>query len=453
MRYSPILLLLLLPWSILSFYACDEGEHLLPPQKSPSESIVEDSVDETPIWPEIDYAQIPAFSLADVQEQVTALRRVSATGSADMVFITDTHYRHNSLVSPAILSCLVHNGLVRRVVWGGDAITAYADIPTEWADHQRDFLGAVIPYCRYYMVRGNHEFTTKDKQTGEGHSYTQQQTAMLLSQHVEPDVIRPTDDPEACYYYFDDAQQQLRYCVFDTTDSIVSPTLPWSTVTHTSLRQLDWMKRHALHGVPTGYQLVVITHIGVIPQTFALHGPYEPLRQLLLQADAPVLMVISGHLHQDFQTYDQGILHVLTGSDATYSDLSRSPFLHHVTRQKNDSSAPLLDLISFSSDRRIIYALRIGAGYSRTFHLDALHLNGSCTSPLPQLTMLDIADTVIWSAYDAEGYQIVDGPWDPPCTVVHVSADGRLCPLKTGSAVLMASDREGRKEFYNVIIQ
>ena len=399
-----------------------------------------------------DYTGVPDYCLAQVQRQVRALHQVSATGTADMVFITDTHYQHNSLVSPSILSCLVRNGLTQQVVWGGDAITAYGDIPSEWACHQRDFLDAVAPYAHYYMVRGNHEFTAKDEQTGVGQTYTQQQTASLLSEHTEPDVVRPADDPEACYYYFDNPEQRIRYCVFDTTDSIVSPSLPWCTLTHTSQRQLDWMNHHALHGVPAGYQLVVITHIGVIEQTFSQPGAFEPLHQLLLKAEAPVLMVISGHMHQDFQTYDQDILHVLTGPDALYQDLARSPFMHDVKRQPNHLSAPLLDLVSISADRRTVYLLRIGAGYSRAFHLDAVHLGKSGLQSLPELTWLNPAEVVSWTAYDATGYRMVDGTWDPPCTMLQVTDDQRLLPLRAGSAVLMATDGTGRKEFFNIII-
>lgn len=402
--------------------------------------------------PEPDYAGVPDYCLANVREQVAALRRVSPTGVADMLFITDTHYQHNSLASPGILSCLVRGGLTSHVVWGGDAITAYGDIPAEWSCHQRDFLGAVAPYGRYYMVRGNHEFTAKDEQTGQGLTYTQQQTATLLAEHTEPDVVRPAHDPESCYYYFDHPGQQLRYCVFDTTDSIASPSLPWCTLTHVSQRQLDWMDRHALHDVPAGYQLVVITHIGVTPQTYWQHDCYAPLRQLLLRAGAPVLVVLSGHMHQDFQTYDEGILHVLTGPDALYQDLNRSPFLHDVRRQPGHPDAPLMDLMTFSADRRMLYALRIGAGFSRAFHLDAVRLSGAGVQPLPELTWLDPADVVTWRAYDATGYSIVDARWDPPCSVLHVTADGLLQPLCVGPAVLMAMDSEGRKEFFSVII-
>lgn len=400
-------------------------------------------------------ADVPDYCQRHIQRQVAALRRVSPTGTADLVFITDTHYRHNELASPAILSYLLRHGVTERIVWGGDALTSHADIPAEWSDHQRTFLSAVLPEGRYYMVRGNHEHTTKDRETGVGQTYTQLQTAMLMSQYSEADVVRPADDPGACYYYVDVAEQQLRYCVFDSTDSITSPTLPWATVSHMSPRQLAWMDRNALHGVPAGYGLVIFAHIGVVRQTFAQHGPYEPLRQLLLRAEAPVLLVLSGHLHQDFQTYDEGILHVLTGSDALYQDYSRSPFLHDVQRESHHASAQLMDLISFTADRRTVHAIRIGAGYSRTFHLDAIGL--SLHEDLPLDAVLASAELAAaqptLQTYDATGYAAQDAAWDPPSTILELTPEGRLHPLRPGSAVLMLTDGKDRREFFNVIVE
>ncbi len=302
------------------------------------------------------------------------------------------------------------------------------------------------------MVRGNHEFTAKDKTTGAGMTYTQPQTPSLLKAYSEPDIMRPVNDPEACYYYFDDPESRLRYCVFDTTDSIASPTLPWTTLTHVSQKQLDWMDQFALHNVPFGYQLVIISHIGIIPETYVPHSPYEKLEQLIQHAGAPVLMVIAGHRHQDYQTYKQGVLHLLTSSDALYPDIRNSPFLHGITRSRNTSSAPLMDLISFSADRLTIYAMRIGAGYSRTFHLDAIHLGLSATLPFPYLSSFGCNEDVTWTAYDATGYECIDGVWDPPCTILSVTADGRLQPLQTGEAVLMATNNQGQKEFFSVVI-
>lgn len=408
---------------------------------------------EPPSYPDLDYSGLPDYCIDNVREQVETLCKVSPTHSADMLYFTDTHYKHNSLDSPRILSFISHHGLTRLIVWGGDAITAYGDIPSEWEKHQRDFLGSVSPTCNYYMVRGNHEFTAKEKETGKGITYTQLQTASLLETQSAPDVVRPSNDSEACYYYFDDTKRKLRYCVFDTTDSIVSPSLPWCTVARTSRKQLEWMDRNALHNVPNGYHLVIVTHIGIAPETYVPHDTFEPLLQLVQNAGAPVLMVISGHRHQDFQTYRHGVLHVLTGSDALYPDLQNSPFLHDVKRSKKTSSAPLMDLFYFAEDRKTIHAMRIGAGYSRTFHLEPLCLSLASTHRLPSTTSLGSGPDVAWTAYDATGYECVDESWDPPSTVMEITSEGLLRPLQTGEAVLMATNECGQKEFFSVLIR
>lgn len=399
----------------------------------------------------LDYSDIAKHHVYDVYTKTQHLRKVSPDGSVDFVFITDTHYSDNSLYSPSILAFLVSNGFTNRVFWGGDAITAYGDIESEWRAHQQLFLGKVRPMGRYYMVKGNHEFTSKNKNTGRGVTYDAARSGQLFWQQPERDIVRPIDDPTACYYYVDDAEHRLRYCVFDTTDSISSADAPWGTVTHTSLQQLDWMDRHALHGVPAGYGLVVFTHIGVIEETFGKHGPLDALHDLLLHADAPILMVLSGHMHQDFQTYDHGVLHVLTGSDAAYPEYANSPFLHNLKRSRYHDSAQLLDCITLSPDRRIIDMVRIGAGYNRTFHLDTLQLSLSASKATQAQPIRFAPDEVSnWTCYDAKGYACVDDSWQPPCTIVTTTEAGLLHPQQPGDAVLMATSKKGHKEFFHI---
>lgn len=410
----------------------------------------DDDADEQLLGP--DYGLVAPYCRSHVGERLGVLRRVASSGQADMLFITDTHYSDNELASPGILRYLTRQGVVRRVVWGGDAITAYGDVAEEWRLHERDFCKAVAPAVPFYAVRGNHEFTAKDELRGTGLTYSQARTATLLSQQIAADAVRPSDDPEACYYYVDDAERRLRYCVFDTTDSIASTSEPWATVLHTSQRQLDWMDRHALHNVPEGWDLVVITHVGVAAETYGQHAPLEPLRQLLAGAGARVLMVVSGHRHQDFQTYDQGMLHVLTGADAYYElDLRNSPFMHKAMRRRRHYTAQLMDLFVVSPDHRTIHAIRIGAGGCRTFHLDTLFLPPLSMLDLPPLTALDTTAAVQWTAYDATGYACPDAPWDPPSTRLGILPSSRMLPIRPGTAVLMATDRHGDREFYQVV--
>lgn len=401
----------------------------------------------------LDYANIAQHYVFPVYKQTQYIREISATGKADFVFITDTHLADNSTYSPYILRFLVHNGFADRVIWGGDAISAYGDIETEWREHQRLFLSAVRHGGHYYMVRGNHEFTSKVESTGQGVTYDDRQTTNLLLEHTEADVVRSSDDPMANYYYVDDASAKLRYCIFDTTDSVSSTTEAWATFVHTRQQQLEWMDKHALHNVPQGYSLIIFTHIGVIQETFHGQEPLEPIHQLIQQAEAPVLMVISGHMHQDFQTYDNGVLHILTGSDATYPEYNDSPFLHDILRSRYHVSAQLLDCFCISTDRRLIDAVRIGAGYNRSFHIEPMIISLSdtrhqCATP----ARIDPDKIIRWTCYDATGYQCIKGRWDPPSTIAQVSSTGRIQPLREGNAVVMATARDGSKEFFPIQI-
>ncbi len=401
----------------------------------------------------LDYTHIDKAFIYPLYSTAKHIREVNPKAKSDFIFLTDTHYSDNSLHSPSLLHFLVQNGYADRVFWGGDAVSAYGNIEYEWREHQEHFLQAVTPFGSYYQIRGNHEFTSMDPATKRGITYDAPHTAQRLLSHTEYDVIRPADDPTACYYYVDDAEQHLRYCIFDTTDSIASTTAPWATVVHTSQQQLDWMEANALHGVPAGYDLIIMTHIGIIPETYHLQEPLEPLHQLLLHAEAPVLMVLSGHMHQDFQTYDNGILHVLTGSDANYPEYANSPYLHSYQRSANKVSSQLLDCFSISPDHRTIQALRLGAGFSRTFHLDTLRLSLSKSATLTmQSKCIPVNQLSEWYSYDASGYQCIDEPWQPTNEIVAINSKGVVRPLRPGHAVIMAVDNSGNKEFFPITI-
>lgn len=405
----------------------------------------------------LDYSHITPHNVYTLYSQTQRLRKLSPTGQADFIYLTDTHLSDNRLSSPAILSFLTHNGFSDQVFWGGDAITSYGDIEDEWRMHQRLFLGAVQPFAHYYMVRGNHEFTTRIKSNGKGVTYDGSETAYLLRQHNEPNIVRPANDPDACYYYADDPERKLRFCVFDTTDSISSTHDAWGTLVHTSSRQLRWMDEHALHQLPEGYGIIVFTHIGLLPQTYHQHAMLQSLSELIEQTEAPILMVLSGHMHQDFQTFDaHGILHVLTGSDATYGEYSYSPFLHDYKRRSYSQSEQLLDCVSISADHRCIDMVRIGAGFDRSFHLDALQLSLADTTPCrlrADRLHLDKTKSMYWQCYNAEGYTCADDtPWSPPSDVISIDADGTVHPLRTGHAVAMAVSKAGHKEFFHLVV-
>ncbi len=398
-----------------------------------------------------DYSYVRKYYVKHLYERSQQLYEISEGRGADFLYITDTHLTDNDLESPAMLRFLLAHGLADKVIWGGDAITAFGDIEEQWKRHQQLFADALQPLGRYYMVRGNHEFTAMSPDEQGGQTYGPLRTAQLLCHDVPSDVVRPTDDPTACYYYFDDTQRRLRFCVFDTTDSITSLSQPWSTVERISDQQLDWMDAHALHNVPAGYGLIIVTHIGIIEPTYRVPGPFSELHQRLLEADAPVLMVVSGHMHQDFQTYDHGTLHLLTGSDATYKEFGYSPFLHQEKRRRHSESAQLFDCFTISPDHRMIDAIRIGAGYNRTFHLDTLQVSLVSRRKLSTTRLLP-SDVVAWSCYDAQGYACLDDAWQPPSTRIYTTADGTILPLHTGDAVVMATDRKGHKEFFPVTV-
>lgn len=405
-----------------------------------------------------------------IEEKVKTIN-CDKTSLESYIFITDTHVAANSLKSPQLIKNIVEHTRINKVIWGGDAICAYgknSDIEVQWRK-QTLFDSLISQVGRFYKIRGNHDFTIKESSTSnKGVTYSQQKTAQLLFENHPDDIVRNDADPGACYYYFDDEMARVRFVVFDTTDSIRGENVAWGTVYGVHDTQLRWVVDSAIATTSKGYGLVFLSHVPFTDTTGSRHVILSNVRDVVDAAalktsgktgsvnydftklkDVKVLMCLSGHNHQDMQTFRNGVVHMVTASDAAYNDYKADPFVKDLSGRTVDTiNEVCFDCISINKRKKLISAYRVGIGGDRFFHTKSLKLKVGKSKHLKT----SLNHPVEWHSYNASGNQY-NGKWTLFNDVVNIDGNGTVVSKKQGEAVVLAVDKKGNKEFYNIIVK
>lgn len=395
---------------------------------------------------------------------IVSLSRRNLSG---FFFWTDTHLSSNALNAPALIGNMAVKMENPRVIWGGDAIPAFIkDIMSFW-NIQKRMNTDLMRNVWMYNIRGNHEFTCKYQKGGrEGKTFSQETTSELLAEAMNGHVARNLEDSGACYYYFDD--NGVRYLVFDGTDSVRGDDEPFGTIYGIGKTQMGWMLNNGIMSASQGTRFVVLMH-EPFAEDFDMKNHYAELRSVVnaihnhikvtvcgevydfsKREDLSVLLVLAGHNHHDMQTFQDGILHVTTCSDAKYQDFRRSPFMEQASkRNKGNINEGAFDYVSISKDCSRIEFIRTGVGYDRIFNLEPIRmvqgstmsLNGRCPG-------------AVWDIYDSRGNKYVSGPgytarWDLKRDVASISADGTVSALGKGESVIVATVGS-RQIFFNL---
>ena len=216
---------------------------------------------------------IPPYFVSQIKNKIDVIKENSKDGSS-FVFITDTHVKANQMNSPQLIKYILDTTNIKNVIWGGDAINYNrGNIEGQW-EIQLRFDSAFNNVCNYYKVRGNHDFSiTKNKQFPNGISYSNTKSAELLLRNCPSNIHRNTNDPGACYYYYDDMINKIRFVIFDTTDSVPDKVGGYGNVPYIHDSQLQWVADSALSTISKGYGLVFVSHI-----PFTSFGPKSNLK-------------------------------------------------------------------------------------------------------------------------------------------------------------------------------
>lgn len=414
---------------------------------------------------------LPAYygeHLAKVAARVGML----ATSCADGVwFITDLHTPKNRLKSGPLLTRLVRTTPIRKVLSGGDLPEAFGgggEKDKATVDRTIDVWrnGYVRPIeaagGTVYAAKGNHDFTVRSSATAQtGFTYSGLVAKRILMDGNERrGAVTNPDDPEACYYYFDNPQAKLRYIVADTTDSVLDRPY-WAVAYGMHEKQLNWLETQAFGTIPTGWLAVVMHHVpvtGVVGSDEDVKN-FAAFRKLLNRYHDRVLLDLTGHHHCEMQTFQNGIWHVTNPCDAAYKDyINRSkPWCPNLP--KKDAGTiyeQTFDAVQIDTANRLIHFTRIGGGGNRTLHCRPINMSIREARKLET----SLPGRIAWGCYDADR---VDNKPDPTnkwmkLAVYHddiatISSNGILTALKPGESVVVALAENGDKEMFPVVVK
>lgn len=412
---------------------------------------------------------VPTYFGRQINDVINSVNENDASSSS-FIFVTDTHVKANQMQSPYLIKRIIEQTKINKVIWGGDAICAYgknAEIETSW--QKQTLLDSVVAdICFVYKIRGNHDFTIKENDNSDkGITYSQLKTAQLLLAGHPKSVVLNSSDPSACYYYFDDTKSHLRFIAFDTTDSIKGEDVAWGTVYGVHDKQLQWIADSAIATTPKGYDIIFLSHVPFMDTFGAWHGVYNNVREVVdaisrksagrvgevnydfrKLKNSNVLMCLSGHNHQDRQTYRNGSVHIVTACDAAYNDYKADPFVKDMSgRTKGTVNEQCFDCILINRKRKLISVYRVGVGGDRFFHTKTV----KCKVGKSKHLKTSLISSVEWHSYNASG-NLYDGKWTLFNDVVNVGDNGNVICKKKGEAVVLALDEGGNKEFFNLIV-
>lgn len=303
---------------------------------------------------------IPDYWQTALETGVQAINEklcVAGKNKSAFLFYSDAHWNYGSQMSPTLLKYLYkHTGLT-KTIFGGDIVNDEAtDYDTmaylwEWRDMLKD-----LP--NHHSVVGNH-----DDGNSTNNLFSEQYVyGYLLAAEETPDIVRG----EGMYYYIDHSPEKTRYLYLDTAYKGLDDT------------QKEFIKQ-ALISTPSGWHIVVISHIWYMPD----YDQYDlrPVPVTGLSTDATTLTAIldaynsrtgdyadcggwvefcvGGHIHYDYDgTTETGIPIVLVETDSKHI---RGTY----TYTAGTTTEASVNGIIADYDNHKIYIVRIGRGESR----------------------------------------------------------------------------------------
>lgn len=408
-------------------------------------------------------------ALGQVIDKVDLVNKTDIDGGS-FIFITDTHGTSNTWNSPQQIKYILQNTPIDKVIWGGDAISAYGDnIEQQWEWHCDAFDAIIKGYCNLYKVRGNHDFTIRTSENSdEGRTLSQHQTFQYLFKDAPAGIVRNAEDPDGCYYYFDDDKSKIRYIIIDTDDSVSEGNVPWGVWNGVHDVQLDWIANTAILNTPDSYGIIIVSHIPITDTTTPYFATYKNMLQIVdavnsksagiigsvsydfsALSNVHILLYLSGHQHHDIQTYRNGVLHVVTACDTAYSDYLSDLFVVDKSGRYG-ANAQCFDGVCIDKNKENISFIRFGVGGNRFFHLQPVRLK------VGEEALLNISqkgDAFTWHSYNSSGNSYANWVWTLSNTIVAVDGQGVVSGIVPGEAVVLNMNERGDKEFYNVIVE
>ena len=287
------------------------------------------------------------------------------------VWITDPHLyfenletQYNGMQSAKLIKYLINNIRLPKVFCGGDLHNGNSmtpDASKKLIEEANKYFGIIDD--RLYMVIGNHEWNNPGNDAGQAVNELNEQTLYnLIVKYRENEYISISTKMDYC---FDNKPQKIRYfCINSTKEGYVW----WQTVA--------WLADE-LTKVPSGYTVVVLSHVGLTGND-AISNVFTIITDVLDSAknkepftyrsvtyeysdfDADIACVISGHIHGDYSaTTEAGIPVISTTCDRAATAATSSGTVKCV-RKIGTIGEQAFDVVQIDTENKKIYMTRIG---------------------------------------------------------------------------------------------
>lgn len=272
-------------------------------------------------------------------------------GGDTFVFITDVHWASNLKKSPALIDYIKAHTTVRNIIFGGDATNIYASKDAvkaaydEWRDVMREFK-----YYGWLPTIGNHEFGLPSTGVSVDDVRLSASEAYALVTKENEAIIHVIDEYS---YYYDNVTNKIRYVVVGCSGGATIPSATSSAVIG------------VLDALPEGYQVIVVSHIGIEASSLTLVSSIQGIVDKLdsMQANNSVIGVFSGHRHVDGHVVTEAGTHIIATTCDAFAEYESSS----LTRTRGTITEQAFDVVQIDTTNRKIYMTRVGAGEDRVF--------------------------------------------------------------------------------------
>lgn len=379
-------------------------------------------------------------------------------------FISDVHIVANHKKSGILIKYLFEHSILNKCFFGGDVCSVQnsQSVKTELELYNKYIVGPIKSSGDFYAAKGNHDFYNRLDGLGKNAPYY---TFMQSNNHR---MVKNESDTIGCYYYVDNPIGQIRYIVYDSHYDVIGSQ-------NVSNTQLKWLVEQAFMTTPDNWNVILMGHVPFVPlcdkekenTEGSQAGHLDGLLTLCRAAKnhlsnielagstydfsafkGNLLACISGHEHQDIQTYVDGLLYVTIGCDTGYSMVS--PFCNHLYKVANTTNEQCFDVVNVLGELNALEFIRIGLGYNRIYNLTKNEVNiGETIQLTPSITPIS------WTSNDSEAsenneWDIENNVWKYSSEVCSVDLNGLVTANAAGEAFVFAEDAEHNKEFFYI---
>ena len=315
-----------------------------------------------------DIREVPSFYKKHLEKKAKEIAELQKDEVAGFYFITDMHFPSNFGYAASLIESLEKTAENRLVIYGGDALT-YLNTIDEGLHKQVSALEQIRGVSPILWARGNHDVNNytgkKPWISAERVAINQWNTADLLSRFRPYGTVCNEKDPNTTYCYYDDTARNVRYIIFDTTDTIKDDSM----LAGTSATQLRWMALSAILDAPKDCRIVAVSHCDVVERggeleallsAFSTHGKCTAGGVEVdfgARPDVNLTCLMCGHRHTDFsKTFPGGQSQINVKADCNYARPADALTI----------SAQAFDYVSIAADGTVT-TVRVGDGKNRKF--------------------------------------------------------------------------------------